>query len=101
MTFKPLDPLLNSELRLAIMSILVAEEQAEFSYIKEKTNATAGNLSVQLNKLSDAKYIKLNKTFKGKYPLTTCSITAKGFKAFEDYFIAIKSYLTKSNNRNE
>lgn len=91
--FKPLDPLLHSELRLAIMSILVAEEKAEFNYIKEKTNATAGNLSVQLQKLADAEYIAIDKSFKGKYPVTTCKIKKKGILAFEDYIKSLKFYL--------
>lgn len=91
--FKALDPLLHSELRLAIISLLVGAGEAEFGVIKEKTNATAGNLSVQLQKLADADYISLKKSFKGKYPLTTCKITKKGLKAFDDYVEALKDYL--------
>jgi DNA-binding transcriptional ArsR family regulator len=91
--FKELDPLLHSQLRLAIVSLLVSVEEAEFSYIKEKTNATAGNISVQLDKLNEAGYIKVEKTFKGKYPLTKCAITKKGVKAFEDYVKSIQQYI--------
>ncbi|HEY0297860.1 MAG TPA: transcriptional regulator [Arachidicoccus sp.] len=91
--FKALDPLLHSELRLAIISLLVGMEQAGFGEIKERTGATAGNLSVQLQKLCDAGYISLEKSFKGKYPLTTCIITKQGLKAFEDYVDALKDYL--------
>lgn len=91
--FKALDPLLHSELRLAIISLLVGAGEAEFGTIKEKTNATAGNLSVQLQKLADADYLSLKKSFKGKYPLTTCKITKKGMKAFDDYVEALKDYL--------
>jgi DNA-binding transcriptional ArsR family regulator len=83
--FKDLDPLLHSQLRLAIMSLLISVESAEFTFIKEKTRATAGNLSVQIDKLSTAGYLDVNKSFKGKMPLTTCRITKKGIKAFEDY----------------
>lgn len=90
--FKSLDPLLHSELRLAIMSILVSDEKAEFTYLKEKTNATAGNLSVQLQKLSDAGYLTIQKTFKGKYPLTRAMVTQTGMKAFESYVESLKSY---------
>jgi len=82
---KELDPLLHSQLRLGIMSILMSVESAEFTFLKEKTNSTAGNLSVQLDKLSEAGYILIEKSFNGKKPLTTCSITKKGSKAFEDY----------------
>ena len=91
--FKPLDPLLHSELRLAIVSLLISVEEAEFPYIKEQTGATAGNLSVQLDKLSTAGYIDVEKTFKGKKPCTLCRMTDKGRKAFEAYVEALKSYL--------
>lgn len=91
--FKPLDPLLSSELRLAIMSLLISNERAEFKFLKEKTGATSGNLSVQLQKLKDAEYIEIKKTFKGNYPLTTCKITSKGIKSFENHVEAIKSYI--------
>jgi DNA-binding MarR family transcriptional regulator len=90
---KDLDPLLHSQLRLGIMSILMSVESAEFTYLKEKTNSTAGNLSVQLNKLSEAGYISIEKSFRGKKPLTTCKITRTGLKAFEDYVNALKFYI--------
>ena len=93
--FKPLNPLLNSELRLAVMSLLIGLDQAEFGYLKEKTGATAGNLSVQLQKLKEAEYIDIEKSFRNNYPLTTCKVTPKGIKAFEEYVEAIQSYLKK------
>jgi DNA-binding transcriptional ArsR family regulator len=93
--FKPLDPLLHSEIRLAVMSLLVGLKEAEFSFIKEKTQATSGNLSVQLQKLYEAGYIIIEKSFKGNYPLTTCRITVKGIQAFENYVDALKSYIKK------
>lgn len=88
-----LDPLLHSQLRLGIMSILMSAESAEFTFLREKTNSTAGNLSVQLDKLSEAGYINIEKSFKGKKPLTTCTITKKGMKAFEEYVNALKQYI--------
>ena len=91
--FKPLDPLLHSELRLAVMSLLISLKEAEFTYIKEKTGSTAGNLSVQLNKLSDAEYITIEKAFRDNYPVTTCRITKKGIKAFQEYVDSLKSYI--------
>lgn len=91
--FESLDPLLHSQLRLAVMSILISVESAEFVFIKEKTGATAGNLSVQLDKLSQAEYIVVEKAFKGKKPVTTCKVTAKGVKAFESYVQALKGYI--------
>jgi DNA-binding MarR family transcriptional regulator len=91
--FAQLDPLLHSQLRLAVMSLLIGVDSAEFVFIKEKTGATAGNLSVQLDKLSNAGYISVTKSFKGKKPLTTCSITKVGIKAFEDYVNNLKQYI--------
>lgn len=91
--FKQLDPLLHSQLRLAVMSLLIGVDSAEFVFIKEKTGATAGNLSVQLDKLSTAGYISVIKSFKGKKPVTTCSITKVGVKAFEDYVNALRGYI--------
>ncbi|MBR5801423.1 MAG: transcriptional regulator [Alistipes sp.] len=93
--FKELNPLLHSELRLAIMSILLSVESADFVYLKEQTHATAGNLSVQIDKLQKAGYIKIEKGFKGKIPRTTCAITPEGISAFEEYVEAIKSYIIK------
>ena len=93
--FNDLDPLLHSQLRLAVMSLLVSVESAEFTFLKDKTNSTAGNLSVQLDKLSEAGYISVEKSFRGKKPLTTCKITSKGLKAFEDYVNALKQYINK------
>ena len=91
--FKKLDPLLHSELRLAVMSLLVELEEADFVYLRENTQATAGNLSVQLDKLSAAGYILVEKTFEGKKPRTLCHITPVGLQAFENYVDALKSYL--------
>ncbi len=93
--FSDLDPLLHSQLRLAVMSILISVESAEFTFLKEKTKSTAGNLSVQLDKLSEAQYITVEKSFKGKKPVTTCRVTPKGIKAFEDYVNALKQYINK------
>lgn len=90
---KELNPLLHSQLRLAIMSILMNCEEASFVYIKEQTQATAGNLSVQLNKLVSAGYITVEKKFQGKKPLTLCSVTDVGKKAFEEYVNALRDYL--------
>lgn len=92
--FKELDPLLHSQLRLSIISILVAAKEAEFSYIKETTGATAGNVSVQVSKLEEAGYVSVRKEFKNNYPCTTVSITKTGIKAFEDYVNNLKSYIS-------
>ncbi|MBL0340321.1 MAG: transcriptional regulator [Bacteroidetes bacterium] len=91
--FKELDPLLHSQLRLSVVSLLIGIKEAEFSYLKEKTGATAGNLSVQIAKLTEAGYIEVAKSFRDNYPLTTCKITKTGIKAFENYVENLKQYL--------
>lgn len=90
---KELNPLLHSQLRLAIMSLLISVNEADFVYLKEKTASTVGNLSVQLTKLSDAGYIAITKSFVGKKPRTTCHITAVGRQAFASYVDALRDYL--------
>lgn len=92
--FKKLNPLLHSELRLAVMSILVGVDEADFVYIRKQTGATAGNLSVQLDKLSEAGYITVEKGFKGKKPCTTCRVTESGISAFSEYVAALMDYIT-------
>jgi DNA-binding transcriptional ArsR family regulator len=94
--FKELDPLLHSQLRLSIVSLLIGVKSATFSFLLEKTGATKGNISVQLKKLEEAGYIEIDKTFKDNYPLTTCKITIKGTAAFEDYVDALKEYIGKA-----
>lgn len=97
--FKPLDLLLHSELRLAVISLLVGVKQADFGFLKEKTGATSGNLSIQLQKLSAAEYITIEKSFKGNYPLTTCRITEKGISAFANYIDAIRTYIESEGQK--
>jgi DNA-binding transcriptional ArsR family regulator len=94
MEFKDLDPILHSQLRLAVMSLLISVKEAEFTFLKEKTNATAGNLSVQLNKLKEAGYIEIIKQFHKNYPQTICKITSQGILAFENYVKALQTYMT-------
>ncbi|MBQ9450692.1 MAG: transcriptional regulator [Bacteroidales bacterium] len=94
--FPKLDPLLHSELRLAVMSILAGVDEADFTYLKKQTEATAGNLSVQIDKLTTAGYIMVEKGFKGKMPRTTCRITPAGQEAFSKYVEALKEYLSAS-----
>lgn len=91
--FKELDPILHSQLRLAIISLLVSVKEAEFTYLKEETGASAGNISVQIQKLKEVDYIDIEKKFKDNYPLTICKITPKGISAFEDYVKILKQYI--------
>lgn len=94
--FQPLDPLLHNELRLKIMSILISADSADFTFIKEQTGATAGNLSVQIDNLQKAEYIEVEKTFEGKRPKTICRITNEGHRAFETYVTALTGYIGKT-----
>ncbi len=91
--FKDLDPILHSQLRLAIISLLIGVKEAEFTFLRDQTNATAGNLSVQIQKLRDAGYIDVVKQFRDNYPQTICKITPVGLKAFEEYVNNLQSYL--------
>ena len=91
--FKELDPILHSQLRLAVISLLVGVEMAEFTYIKEQTGATAGNLSIQITKLKDAGYIEVTKKFRNNYPQTLCNITSMGREKFSAYVNSLKDYL--------
>ena len=90
--FKKLNPLLQNELRLAIMSYLVTKTHGRFSELKSVTNATAGNLSIQIKKLETARYITVEKRFENNYPLTVLTITQEGIDAFKQYLDALKSY---------
>lgn len=91
--YKDLDPILHSQLRLAVVSILVSVEKADFAYLKNETGATSGNLSVQITKLREAGYIEVKKKFKGNYPQTSCRITDLGRQRFAEYVNAISGYL--------
>ena len=90
---KELNPLIHSQLRLAIMTLLLSVDEADFNYLKEKTNATAGNISVQLDKLSSVGYIEVTKEFIGKKTRTSCRMTEAGRKAFEEYVAVLKTYI--------
>lgn len=96
--FKELDPILHSQLRLAVISLLISVKEAEFTFLKEKTNATAGNLSVQINKLKEAGYIEVVKQFSNNYPQTICRITPIGLDAFEIYVKALQTYMHPNSN---
>ena len=90
--FSELDPFLHSQVRLAIMSILIGVKSAEFNFLLENIKTTKGNLSFQLTKLKEAGYIEIKKSFRGNYPLTSCEITKRGFSAYERYVKSIDNY---------
>ncbi len=91
--FKELDPILHSQLRLAVISLLVGTEVAEFTFIREQIGATSGNLSIQITKLKEAGYIEVTKKFRSNYPQTLCSITPLGKQKFTEYIKDLKDYL--------
>lgn len=95
--FKDLDPLLHSQLRLAVISLLMGVASAEFTWLKQQTGATSGNLSIQITKLKEAGYISVTKGFNENYPQTMCRITEKGRKKFDEYVRDLKDYLTPGN----
>lgn len=92
-TRNELDPVLNTRIRLSIVSTLIQVKRADFNYLKEITAATQGNLSHQIKKLQEEGYIEIIKTYKGNYPHTICKITQRGKKAFENYVKTIKRML--------
>ena len=96
--FKELDPVLHSQLRLAVISLLMGVEVAEFTYLREQTAATAGNLSVQITKLKEAGYIEVTKKFSNNYPQTLCRITSQGRQRFIEYVEALRDYLNPENH---
>lgn len=97
--FKDLDPVLHSQLRLAVISLLMNAETAEFTWIREKTGATAGNLSIQITKLKEAGYIEVVKKFRNNYPQTLCSITPRGRERFAEYVNVLKEYLNTAKRK--
>ncbi|MEL7835166.1 transcriptional regulator [Fodinibius sp. Rm-B-1B1-1] len=98
MGYDDLNPLLHSQLRLAIMSLLISVEKADYKFIKRETEASAGNISVQMSKLEEAGYIEIKKSFKNKKPNTSYSITETGIEAFEEYVNTLQQYLDVTNN---
>jgi DNA-binding MarR family transcriptional regulator len=91
--YKNLDPILHSQLRLAIVSLLMTNDEVDFNQIKEMTDATSGNISVQISKLQEAGYIEVVKSFKNNYQNTSLTVTKKGIKAFEEYVESLKQYI--------
>lgn len=95
MAFAPLDPVLHNQLRLAVVSVLLGVDEADFTFLLERTGATRGNLSAQITKLKEAGYVHVKKRFKDNYPNTLCTLTPKGLQAFEAYVQSIKPYLER------
>ena len=90
---KELNPIIHSQLRLSIMTLLLSVEEADFTWLREQTGASAGNISVQIDKLSEAGYIEVRKEFVGRTTHTSCRITERGRKAMEEYVSDLREYL--------
>jgi DNA-binding transcriptional ArsR family regulator len=93
--FAPLDPVIHSQVRLAVLSVLASAEEADFNFLKAAIGATDGNLSTHLAKLEEAGYVRIKKSFQGKKPLTTCRLTERGRTALSRYVEALEDYLPK------
>ena len=91
--FNDLNPILHSQLRLSIISFLVTNGKSNFNELKEITNATSGNISVQLKKLEKVKYVRIKKGFLNNYQHTSIEITKTGIDAFEEYVKNLKGYI--------
>ncbi len=93
--YQQLDEIIHSRIRLAIMSVLISTDEADFNFIKEKINATDGNLSVHLKKLEDAEYLSVKKEFLDKKPHSIYKLTKKGKTAFEKYIEQLEKLIKK------
>lgn len=91
-----LNPLLHQQLRLQIVTLLASVETAEFNFVLEETGATRGNISVQIKKLQEAGYVRVKKSFRKNYPLTTYALTESGRTAFAEYVAALEKYFNKA-----
>lgn len=87
------DRIIHEPARLMVVALLAAVKEADFRYLQEATKLTKGNLSVHLSKLEDAGYVGIEKTFRGKYPLTICRLTEQGREVLEEYRRIIKGAL--------
>jgi DNA-binding MarR family transcriptional regulator len=95
-TPKPLDPLIHAPVRLAILTVLLAVKEADFNYLKEATQTSDGNLSTHLSRLEQAGYVRILKSFAGKKPRTTCSMTQKGLAAYQEYIVNLETYIKQA-----
>jgi len=87
------DRLLHEPSRTIIVAILAAVESADFLYLQRETGLTKGNLSVHLSKLEEAGYVNIEKTYRGKVPLTLCRLTDEGRVAFDAYRKQLKRFV--------
>jgi DNA-binding transcriptional ArsR family regulator len=91
-----LDRLIHEPARLLIVTILSTVESADFLFLQRETDLTKGNLSAHLSKLEEAGYVNIEKTFKGKLPLTVCKLTQTGQQAFDGYRQQMQDFIAKT-----
>ncbi|HDP97808.1 MAG TPA: transcriptional regulator [bacterium] len=94
-----LDPIIHAPTRLAILSILITVENANFTFLKESIGVTDGNLSTHLTKLESSGIVTIEKTFKGKKPQTICAITDKGRDAFKNYLDQLEQIVQSQKHK--
>ena len=92
--YQRLDDVIHSRIRLAVMSILATVESAEFTYLRERTGATDGNLGAHVKKLEDAGYVTVDKQFVDRKPITRYALTAEGREAFGRYVQRLEAMLS-------
>ena len=92
-----LDRLIHEPARLLIVTILSSVASADFLYLQRETGLTKGNLSAHLSKLEEAGYIQIEKTFKGKFPLTICRLTSAGQKALKTYRQQVQDFMERTS----
>jgi DNA-binding MarR family transcriptional regulator len=91
-----LDRLIHEPARLMIVATLYLVKEADFLYLQNQTDLTKGNLSSHLAKLEEAEYVEIEKTYRGKIPMTVCSLTKKGRASFRAYETAMRDALSES-----
>ena len=92
-----LDRLIHEPARLLIVTILASVASADFLFLQRETGLTKGNLSAHLSKLEEAGYVKIEKTFKGKLPLTVCKLTVSGQKSLKTYRQQLQDFIRKTS----
>jgi DNA-binding transcriptional ArsR family regulator len=96
-----IDRLLHEPARLAIVSLLAVVEKADFLYLQRESGLTKGNLSAHLSKLENGGYVQIEKTFRGKLPLTLVALTPQGRAALEQYLTQMKRWINLISSQTE
>jgi DNA-binding MarR family transcriptional regulator len=97
--FLQLDRVIHEKGRLAIMSMLAASPELSFTELRDTLNMTDGNLTTHIRTLQEAGYVSVTKSFRDNRPLTTCSLTAPGKKAFTNYINLLESIIQQTKNK--